>query len=735
MSVPSTVSVVINTYNRAAALQETLSSLRFLRHGAFETIVVNGPSTDDTTAVLDRWRGSIKILDCPTANLSRSRNIGIAAAAGDVVAFIDDDGVPHPAWLDYLLGPYADPFVGGVGGFTLDNTGVRYQAAKTLCDRFGNAHHVSPFFDERPLNRPGTSHYPSLLGTNSSFRRSALLEIGGFDETFAYLLDETDVCLRLVDAGYKVIYAADAVVHHRFAPSHLRTHRRIPKSLRPSCVSKSYFIMRHGAPVALEEAGRQLADYRHMLATSNLWHFEHGNISREHWLQLDADVREGTDEGMKRGMQAVAKRGGDLVPAGEPPAMLPFPRGGGLTIGFISQGFPPDNEAGIARWTRMMAEGLSRRGHQVHVITRTDGLPSTDFVNGFWLHRISGRVGEEAAAWIDAPPNIAEWAEAARLKLASLASYGIDVVSFPIWDLEGLAVADLGAMPVVMSLHTTYALSLPFKPEWRRPIYKHRMIDRMIRRERDLLARLPVLLANSNAIVGDVEAAYGVSLGARAVVAPHGTFDPLAASAGGKTVRDPDRPFTVAFIGRFEPRKGFDIAVRAILAFLAANPMAKAVFAGDALGDEARDMLDPADAALLADHPRVAFVGLLARDRLDAFYASADVVVMPSRYESFGLVAIEAMAAGTPVIGLAVGGVREVIEDGRTGFLIDPGGDPHVVIAARLQRLLDKPDVLERLSRNARRAFERRFTIDRMAVAAEPAFRQAIAAWKASDAA
>ena len=139
--------------------------LRGLHAPPFEVVVVNGPSTDDTAAVLEEWGPAIKRLDCPVLNLSVSRNIGIAAAAGDIVGFIDDDAVPHPDWLDRILAPYRDPRVGAVGGHTVDNTGRRYQARKILCDRFGNAHHVSDFFDERPLNRPGSPIYPSLLGT------------------------------------------------------------------------------------------------------------------------------------------------------------------------------------------------------------------------------------------------------------------------------------------------------------------------------------------------------------------------------------------------------------------------------------------------------------------------------------------------------------------------------------------------------------------------------------------
>ncbi|MEZ5417967.1 MAG: glycosyltransferase family 2 protein [Vicinamibacterales bacterium] len=92
-------SIVVNTFNRARALERLLPSLERL-DTACEVVVVNGPSTDDTEEVLARFAGRIKVARCPEPNLSRSRNIGIAAAAGDVVVFIDDDALPaDTAWL------------------------------------------------------------------------------------------------------------------------------------------------------------------------------------------------------------------------------------------------------------------------------------------------------------------------------------------------------------------------------------------------------------------------------------------------------------------------------------------------------------------------------------------------------------------------------------------------------------------------------------------------------------
>src|SRR5690606_20845029 len=101
-----------------------LASLRQLDHPAVEVVVVNGPSTDGTDDVLAAHRGQVKVVSCPERNLSLSRNLGIAAAAGELVAFIDDDAYPDPAWLDDLVGLFDDDEVAAAGGPVLDHTGA-----------------------------------------------------------------------------------------------------------------------------------------------------------------------------------------------------------------------------------------------------------------------------------------------------------------------------------------------------------------------------------------------------------------------------------------------------------------------------------------------------------------------------------------------------------------------------------------------------------------------------------
>ncbi|SDC97723.1 glycosyltransferase [Belnapia rosea] len=725
------ISIVINTCNRATHLRNALHGLRGLRYPRFEVVVVNGPSTDGTEAVLAEWGPRLTLRQCPEPNLAISRNIGIAAAAGDIVAFIDDDGVPHPDWLEHLALHYRDPAVGAVGGFTVDNTGTRWQARKTICDRFGNAHAVSEFFDERPLNRPGSPYYPSLLGTNCSVRMAALREVGGFDHSFAYLLDETDLCLRLVDAGWHVLYEPRALVFHQFAPSGIRNAARIARTLYPSAVSKAYFVHRHGAAQDPGRVAGEIERYRADLLSSNAWFEEHREIGIEHRLSLDHDLALGLHDGQERARRHGHRDRADLEAEASPPAFRPFATADGLRICMVSQGFPPENDAGIARWTAMVAQELVRRGHLVHVITRAAGEESVTQREGLWLHalRPEPEGAEPLMLEYGLPPNIAAWNARVQREVEALKNFGLEVLSFPIWDLEGLACLHDPALGVAMSLHTSYALARPFKPEWEaRPLYDHFMVRKMIAAEARALATAPLLLANSRAVIADLEAAYGITLPeSRLVLAPHGTEDLLAGAP--PAVQEP--ACRMLFVGRFEPRKGFDLAAEAALAVLDALPEADFTFVGGILDDAAAEALPAGQAERMRQHPRIRFAGVMDRPALEAAYRACDVVVVPSRYESFGLVAIEAMAAGKPVVALAVGGLAEVVTHGVDGLLVPDGPRAAAHLAAALCDIGGDPALRSRLAAGARESFTKHYTVAAMVDRLEPAYRQLAASARA----
>jgi len=159
-----------------------------------------------------------------------------------------------------------------------------------------------------------------------------------------------------------------------------------------------------------------------------------------------------------------------------------------------------------------------------------------------------------------------------------------------------------------------------------------------------------------------------------------------------------DRP-VIAFIGRIQPLKGPDLAVRALAEVR--QPDAMLVIIGGASGPdgdtEYRRLLDLVDELGLSD--RVRFVEPQPHHTLSSYYRAADVVVVPSRSESFGLVALEAAACGVPVVASAVGGLLSLVDHGRTGLLV-PERDPHH-FARALDLILDDPEFAAELSAEA----------------------------------
>jgi D-inositol-3-phosphate glycosyltransferase len=180
------------------------------------------------------------------------------------------------------------------------------------------------------------------------------------------------------------------------------------------------------------------------------------------------------------------------------------------------------------------------------------------------------------------------------------------------------------------------------------------------------------------------------------------------------------------FVGRLQSHKGPDIAIRTIAEAIARDPNGAADLqlaivggpSGTEVGEVAR-LMDLATALGVAD--RVMLFPPQPQERLADFYAAADVVLVPSRSESFGLVALEAQACGTPVIAARVGGLPFVVEDGRTGFLVE-GHDP-AEHAERLLLVLRAPELQASLGAEAaHRAL--RFTWDVTADEVARAYRE-----------
>lgn len=176
--------------------------------------------------------------------------------------------------------------------------------------------------------------------------------------------------------------------------------------------------------------------------------------------------------------------------------------------------------------------------------------------------------------------------------------------------------------------------------------------------------------------------------------------------------------FVIGAVGRIERNKGFNVLLDAFALIAERYPRARLVIVGDVLFEHPRDVKQELirQARTLGVADRVVFTGF--RDDIPTVMAGLDVLVhCPLEREGFGLILIEAMACGRPVIAAALGGMAEVAFAGENGLLVPPG-DPEA-IAAALARLLDDPALARRLGAAGQRIVRERFSVERQAAAVE----------------
>jgi O-antigen biosynthesis protein len=196
------VSVVVCSYNGAATIRETLEHLSRLRYPAYEVIVVDDGSTDATSEIASEF--DVHLIRTSNRGLSRARNTGLAAASGEIVAYIDDDAFPDPDWLTFLAATFGETDHVGVGGPNVPPADDGF-VARCVARAPGGPIHVL-------LSDTEAEHLP---GCNMAFRVDALRSIGGFDPRFRSAGDDVDVCWGLQEKGWTLGFNPAAVVQHR----------------------------------------------------------------------------------------------------------------------------------------------------------------------------------------------------------------------------------------------------------------------------------------------------------------------------------------------------------------------------------------------------------------------------------------------------------------------------------------------------------------------------------------
>ena len=350
------------------------------------------------------------------------------------------------------------------------------------------------------------------------------------------------------------------------------------------------------------------------------------------------------------------------------------------------------DSGGMNVYVRELSASLAQAGVDVRVYVRrwAEGLPD----------RVRVEPGLEVVH-IDAGP-----VELAKEQLLSVVDEFADGVA-----------ADLAGTPVD-ALHANYWLSAVaahrLKHELDLPLVSvfHTLArvkadigeaepQRRIDAEFDVIGCSDAILANARVEAEQLVDYYHADPSRIEIVPPgvdHAFFSPGDKRGARRALGLGDHPVLV-FVGRIQPLKGVDVAVRALAALQ--RPDAVLLVIGGASGAEGDVEVQRLHALVddLGVRDQVRFIDAQPHHALSTYYRAADVCLVPSRAESFGLVALEAAACGVPVVAAAVGGLRTLVEHGETGFLID-SRDP-AVYARHIEAVLSSPSYAHTLSRNA----------------------------------
>lgn len=217
-NISPTTTVIIVTYTRPDCVKTCLERLRLQTRLPEQIIVVDGSPDDRTRTLCDQFPEALYLRnEAGLGHMTRSRNIGLQQAIGEIIAFLDDDSFAHGTWLEELLKPYSDPTVGAVGGRALRN---QPDEDKQGVDQIGKLlpnGEITGNFAADPGKDLQVDH---IIGCNMSWRKMVLDEIGGLREIYpgTEVCEETDIALRIRAAGHKIIFAHKAVVDHLGAP-------------------------------------------------------------------------------------------------------------------------------------------------------------------------------------------------------------------------------------------------------------------------------------------------------------------------------------------------------------------------------------------------------------------------------------------------------------------------------------------------------------------------------------
>jgi GT2 family glycosyltransferase/glycosyltransferase involved in cell wall biosynthesis len=680
------VSVVINTFDRPLELEKAIEALLQSNFIDFEIVIVCGPDDGSSERMVTSRFPQVRIARTPYRNLSVSRNVGIKNSIGQWIAFLDDDGIPEWNWLTELLN-YAELNALDVcSGPLISRTGLDYQAISTFSDTNGDSKtfkHPNFKLDIQKFFEISGNHFPSVVGANFIIKREVLSAIGGYDEEYEYYLDETDLCIRAHQQGFKISHSPVGAVHHKWRAGVVRGENRVISNYFPILKNRAYFSLRHNQnKLSIIEIKANWEAFASNCKMQLNWHILNGDLEVSDLVEFESQKIEAWDRALIASlMPAKTQKYYWLnkyeIGLAQPSLATKLKR---EMILISCRGASPMGSGGIINAVKEYAKGLVELGYVVKILYCDPKAlrisdEHVDFVSGLWwiniaespthLRNYNNYVNNSLNLENQELPDSVKFFQSQLvtwLKWQTIFSSS-NLVITQSWDAEGFLI---NRVPNSFQ-HIVMAYT---------PALKVAELS-MDKEEQGLLSMLwEYELATLNS--------------ADLVIADSKALSTLLRSIGCKTkirvshlgtemseVSDPKPGKYFLFVGNLDPRKGFDWLFATWRQAVDTENYFNLKIVGinqNAFFQYCRDQ--NIDTTVLPE-----ICGTVTRQELSELYRDCIAIILPSRWESFGLPIIEALKYRRPFIASDNSALRELALETGAGELVE-FGDVRALLAS-----------------------------------------------------